>query len=325
MFKKNLLASGLLVFISSFAVLSAEAVATKYPAIKEWQGQVWLTGKDGKRQQIRSKQVLREKALLETSLSSQVKIQLDDKRAIILLGSSELSIPIIGWENGETPVLILKRGELHWRQNLKEKGTYNIALSSDLFEFMPPPGNFVYSMDPLRAFAGVKVFEGAIEFSALNGEESVLVKKGQKVGFQGVLEGGEISYDVLLKGKKIPKGSLTEVSAIDAQEFSKVADEEKKRLRELTIKEGKEKAAIEKAKRDGIICEAPIAKFNECAWVCLNNPKKEKKNCLVSQPNVSCVRRRCNANGEWAEETVINAEKGSSKCKAQPVVAPCDY
>lgn len=308
-----------------FFILNAEAVAPKYPLISGWQGQVWLTGKDGKRRQVQGKQVLREKALLETAPSSEVKIQVDEKRIIVLLGSSALSIPIIGWEHGETPVIILKSGDLHWIQDLNDKGAYNVALSSDLFEFISPPGNFIYSIDPQKAFAGVRVFEGAIEFSALNGEESVLVKKGQKIGFQGVLEGGEISYDVLLKGKKIPKGTLTEVSSIDAHEFAKIAEAEKKRLQEIAAKEGREKAALAKSKREGIICQAPPAKFNECVWLCLNNPKKEKKNCLVSHPKVSCVRRRCNANGEWADETILNVEKGSSKCKAQAIVAPCDY
>lgn len=311
-----------LVFFTSFL---AQAVAPKYPAIKEWEGQAWLTSKDGKRLQIRSKQVLREKAFIETSLSSRVKIQIDEKRTVILLNASELSIPIIGWEKGETPVIILKSGELHWIQDVHEKGAYNIALSSDLFEFIAPPGNFIYSIDQHRAFAGVKVFDGAIDFSPLNGEVSVLVKKGQKIGFQGVLEGGDISYDVLLQGKKIPKGRLTEISPIEEQEFAVIAAEEKKRLTEIFEKEAQEKAAHAKAKREGQICGAPTAKFNECSWICLNNPKKEKKNCLVSQPAVSCVRRRCNANGEWAEETAINAEKGGNTCKAQPVVAPCDY
>lgn len=325
MLKRKLLAKYFLFLFSVLFILNAEAVAPKYPSIDEWQGQVWLTGKDGKRRQVQRKQVLREKALIETSQSAEVKIHLDDKRTIVLLGSSALFIPVIGWEHGETPVLILKSGDLHWIQNLNDKGAYNIALSSDLFEFISPPGNFIYSIDPQKAFAGVRVFEGSLEFSALNGEDSVLVKKGQKVGFQGVLEGGEISYDILLKGKKIPKGSLTEITSVDAHEVAKVADAEKKRLQEIAVKKARERAALAKSKREGLICQAPPAKFNECVWLCLNNPKIEKKNCLVSQFKVSCVRRRCNANGEWADETILNAEKGSSKCKAQAIVAPCDY
>ncbi|WP_374028763.1 hypothetical protein [Bdellovibrio bacteriovorus] len=323
MFAKSLKVKGLLSLLVIMVAFNAHAVV-KYPLVKEWYGQVWVTGKDGKRLQVRNKQILREKALLETSLSGQVKVQLDENRMVTLMGDSVLSIPIISWEEGDAPVLILKSGEMQWTQRGKEKPRYNIALRSDLFEFIAPPGDFIFSIYPTKAFAGVKVLEGTIEFSALNGEESVTVKTGQQAGFQGVLEGGEISYDVLLKGKKIPKGQLTSVTSLDAKELSRAADEEKKRRQDIAKKQARAREAIAKAKREGVICSAPPAKFNECAWICLNNPKSEKKACAVDA-GASCVRRRCNANGEWAEETVLSAEKSSTSCRPQPRVAPCDY
>ncbi|WP_374080047.1 hypothetical protein [Bdellovibrio bacteriovorus] len=274
---KNHLVKVLPLVASFFAATTSFAEAPKYPAIREWQGQVWLTGKDGKRLQVRSKQVLREKALLETSASALVKVQLDAKRSFTLLGSGEVSLPIISWESGEAPVVLLKSGDLYWMQNPKEKGPYNVAVRSDLFEFLAPPGNYILSINPGKAFAGVKMLEGSMEFSALNGEESVVVKSGQQVGFQGVLEGGDIAYDVLLQGKKIPKGHLTAIAPVDAHELTKAADAEKKRLLDAARKQAKDKAALAQAKREGVICFNPPAKLNECAWTCLNNPKKEKK------------------------------------------------
>lgn len=330
MFIKNLLMNKLAlvlpVFLTFFlAVPAAQAVAPKYPAVKEWLGQAWVTGKNGQRTSLRQKHVLREKAVLETGADSEVKIQLDEKRTLTLLSNSELLIPVISWEGGEAPVLILKSGSLHWQQDLKEKGPYSVALRSDLFEFIVPGGDFIFSIDPKKALSQVKVMNGTLEFSALNGENSVTVKSGEQASFQGVLEGGEISYDVLLKGRKIPKGTLSSVSAIDAKELNRAAEAQKKKLKEQAQKKKAEQAAIAKSKRPGTICAGPPAKLNECVWVCLNNPKKEKKNCLVTDPSVSCVRRRCNANGDWAEETPIDAEKASTICQAQPVIAPCDY
>lgn len=325
MFKKNLLIKALLLVLPLLVGLKVQAKSPQYPAIADWYGQVWVTGKDGKRKPVRAKQILREKALLETSLLGQVKVQLDEKRSFMLLGASEALLPVIGWDGGESPVVILKTGELHWHQDLNVKGPYNVALSSALFEFIAPPGEYILSIYPEKAFAGVKVFQGALEFSALNGDESVTVKAGQQAGFQGVLEGGEIAYDVLLKGKKIPRGHLAPVSSIDTAELAKMAEVERKRQMGIAKKKQALKFAQEKLKRSGVICQNPPAKFNECAWVCLNNPKKEKQACLVKTAGVSCVRRRCNANGAWAEETVLDAEKASSLCSAQPVVGPCDY
>lgn len=324
MLKRTLVVKVLLLIFPLFICLRAAAVAPKYPAIIEWQGDVWVTGKDAKRVKLARKQVLREKALLETSISGQVKVQLDEKRRFVILGSSEVSLPVISWESGDAPVVILKNGELFWQQGLKEKGPFNVALRSDLFEFIAPPGSYVLLVDKKKAFAGVKMYEGSMEFSALNGDESVQVKSGQQVGFQGVLEGDEISYDVLLKGKKIPKGQLTAVTPMDSKELEKFAEIEKKRLKEMQVQQARKRQAQEQAKKEGVICLNPPGKFNECVWTCLNNPKKEKKRCLL-EAGTQCERRRCNANGVWAEETLVGAEKAGSQCSLKPTVGPCDY
>lgn len=302
----------------------AQGTAPKYPAVKSWTGQAWVTGKDGKRQLISRSQILREKALLETSVTGELVIDLDKDRSFTLLGGTEVSLPVISWEGGSAPVVLLKTGDLRWKQGAA-KVDYNVALRSDLFEFLAPAGEYTLWIRPDKATSGVKVYSGGMEFSALNGEESIFVKPGQQVSFQGVLEGGEIAYDVLLKGKRIPKGRLTALSNIDPAELQKAEAAKKKLAADIAKAEARIKAAAGKAQRDGLICSSPGAKFNECAWVCVGNPKSEKKNCLVAQSGVSCVRKRCNANGVWADEQTYDAEKGGSLCKAQSVVGPCDY
>lgn len=324
MFKRSLKLKVLLSITTLLAGLNVQAAPPQYPAIKEIRGQVWLTGKDGKRLSLKKPQVLREKAQLETSLNGEVKVQLDPVRTMTLLGAGELLIPIIAWESGESPIVILKNGQLHWEQGVKDKAPYNVALRSDLFEFLAPAGNYVLSIDPSRAIAGVKVFEGSMEFSALNAEESATVKSGQQVTFQGVLEGGEIVYDVLLQGRKIPRGRLSAVVDIDMKEIAKASEAKKLREKQMALEYKRAEAAKLANRRQGAICGRPEGLLNECSWVCLNNPKKEKKVCAV-KAGATCVRYRCNANGEWAEETLLDAEKGGTQCKAQPVVAPCDY
>lgn len=322
MFAKILICS-LALSLLPWTVLAKEALSPSYPVISEWQGQAWVTGKDGKRKEIGARLILREKALIETSLLAQVKVQLDESRSFILLGGSSVSLPVIGWESGEAPIVMLKSGELRWQQ--ESKGNFNIAVRSDLFEFILPSGNFILSIYPEKAFAGVKVFEGKMEFSSLNGESSVEVRAGQQAGFQGVLEGGEIAYDVLLKGKKIPRGRLLAISPIDAAEMAAAAEARRKFEQEKARRQKSVQDERDKLKREGVICEKPPGKFNECAWVCLNNPKKEKKLCLVGPGKATCVRRRCNANGVWADEMILDAQKFSNSCGAQPRVAPCDY
>lgn len=311
----------ILVALVGAAAFSANPPA---PTVVEVQGQAWLTGKDGKRVLLKAKTRLIEKALIETALGARVKVDLDGQRAFWVQEASEVSLPAISWESGQAPVLILKNGAVRWQQPL-EKASYNVALRSDLFEFIPPSGDFVFTIQPDKAYAEVKVFAGSIEFSALNAEDSIQVKTGQQAGFQGVIEGGQIAYDILLQGKRIPRGKLTGVKPLESNELKAEDD----RLKALKAAEEQKKAqakkAVDKAKKAGFICDKPSARLNECSWTCQGNPKSEKKTCRLEASGVSCVRQRCNANGQWAELTTLSAEMASTACKAQVVVAPCDY
>lgn len=72
------------------------------------------------------------------------------------------------------------------------------------------------------------------------------------------------------------------------------------------------------------LCRAPAGNMNDCSWTCINNPAKEKT-CRTDRGDVQCVRKRCNANGEWTEETRLPASFRDFCNPAQPRVAPCDY
>ncbi len=321
---KKILKLKVILSLISLAV-SVSWAAPKYPSVEEVQGNVTLTGKDGNKVKLSTKTPLQEKAQFETADDSTVRIALDSSRQFVVLPNSTVILPTISWEGGEAPILILRSGSLRWIQKENEKASYNTVLRTDLYEFLPPAGDFVFLINLPKAYGEVKALKGSIEFSALNGETSVQAKAGEQVGFQGMVEGGEIAYDVLLKGKKIPRGNLTPVTKISDKELASFDGAEKKRQAQAAQLAKKQQKAAQATKRAGAICANPSALFNECSWVCVGNPKGEKKQCLLGQAGVSCQRRRCNANGEWAEETLLNAQNASNNCKAQPVVGPCDY
>lgn len=296
----------------------------KYPAVTEWQGQVWLTDSKGKRELLRKKQVLKLKSEIETSSLGQVKVQLDTTRSLVLGGDSQISFPSISLGDGEVTVIRFFRGTLKWHHPLESATSHNIAITSDLFEFILPQGIYTLFIDPSRAVANVKVFQGVFEFSALNGEEYARVVAGQQISFQGIMENGEIAYDVLLKGKKIPKGSLSAVVDLTNEEMKKVLKEEQAIKKIFEAHKKAEKEERHKEREKGLICKKPEGKFNQCAWVCINNSKNEKKICQLKF-GAACVRRRCNANGDWSDEIQLSAEKSANFCRAQPLVGPCDY
>jgi hypothetical protein len=302
----------------------AAKAAPQYPKVAEVQGVVRWTDKDGKETPAKNKQVLIEKAALQTGDKSQVLVEVDAFRQIRLYPNSRLEIPSISWETGEAPVLLLKSGRFRWKDTHIK--AYNVALRSDLFEFLGPPGDFVFTYEPKTAVAEAKALEGSMEFSAMNAEDVALVTAGQKVQFQGVREGDEIVYDVLLKGKKIPRGKLGLVQPLTAEEKKLYsAAREKKADQARHQKEMAEKKAKQTPKDPQAICVSPPARLNHCAWICENNPKKEKKLCRLEKAEVRCLRKRCNANGEWSEETEVAKDKASGLCSAQPLVKECDY
>src|SRR5690606_12649468 len=104
---------------------------------------------------------------------------------------------------------------------------------------------------------------------------------GQEVFFQGTREDGEVAYDILLKGRKIPKGNLSKVASISAAEMREFSGEEVEKKRQLELRKKAAEVAKKNILKPGQICRHPGAKLNECVWICENNPKTEKARCLT--------------------------------------------
>ncbi len=296
----------------------------QYPQVLSYSGNIFInSGLDNKFRKAKLKEILREKAVIKSEANSRMDLAIDKERTLTILESTEIEIPTIAWESGNFTELTIRSGQIMWQQS--QAPDNNITIKSPVFEVRPPIGITGFSYDDERALAEAKVFAGAMEFSALNAETSVILTAGKSVQFKGSKEDGEVAYDILLKGRKIPKGQLQKVENLpDAvmQIYSPKAMAQRKNsdLQKLMkAKAKKESLGV------GQICPKPGGKMNECSWSCLQNPKSEKNNCLADKSGVSCVRRRCNANGLWGEETVLESGAALLKCKATPFVSMCDY
>lgn len=65
------------------------------------------------------------------------------------------------------------------------------------------------------------------------------------------------------------------------------------------------------------LCQAPAASFQQCAWSCEGNGKNAK-DCQAQKNSVHCVRRICNAAGQWGDPTAF-ASSYRDLCPAQGV------
>lgn len=321
---KYFLFSGLIFLFVLGSSMTSLAEAPRYPHVIDYHGKLLVTTKGQVEVKIEKNVLLRESAVIETHEDSYLKIQWDPVRYVVVEPKTKLSIPNISWETGEAPILILDQGSVHWDQAARAE--YNVVLKSSLFEFIAPIGNFVLSIDLAKAYTEIKVIKGSMEFFPMNGEHTVNVQTGQKAFFQGILDGNDVAYDVLLKGKKIPRGKLSEVFPFTKEEAALYSEQRQEMLKkESQLRESEEKARLAKI-HAGMVCKNPYAKLNQCAWVCKNNPRSEKRSCRVApKGSAECVRSRCDVNGRWSDPTVLSGIKASLQCKIDPVVAACDY
>lgn len=263
---------------------------------------------------VRKGMVFKDKVHLRTGEKSHLRVELNPTSSLILEENTEVKIPDIEWQDGKTHEVSLIRGKIRYicKSNCERR------VNSPLHASVPPPGDYLFEYDPQAPKIQASVLSGELNFRGLENETSVLLKSGEKAGFQGVIESDQLAFDVLLKGRKVAKGKLSAVEKLPAELAQTLLKQE-----EEAVKIEKKKLAARKAaqRKPSQICDKPWGELNQCAWVCEKNPKGSK-DCAVSA-GAQCVRMRCNANGQWADRLELPA--GQSPCKAQAVVAACDY
>ncbi len=308
-----------LIVLSSVAL--AEPVTQKYPRIVEVKGQdsSVVTGHGDAKFVTKVGVPLIERAHFMAGPMSEITVELDENIKIVILSSSEVEFPGIRPEDGAVPLVELKSGRLRWTGLRLEADR---ILRSDFFSLNPGVGDFVFRSEKKPPQAEVQCLSGELDFSGTNAEDVAHVKKGQRAVFVGALEDGEVAYDLLLKGKKIPRGQLLPVQKVPESELRSY-DEERLKMESAVRKEKARLAQLRLAEaKAGFVCVGPKGKFNDCAVLCEGNPRGAKK-CHLEQKGVHCVRRRCNANGLWAETTELSSEDAQAICQATPVVSAC--
>jgi hypothetical protein len=238
---------------------------------------------------------------------SHTKIQLHPQVILKAYGNTDFEIPNISWETRQFKEINLTKGSLRIEVN---KVPFEIYLSSPFFKVLLPQGIWVFSIDPKKGTGDILALNGNLEVASLNSQDKVSLKTGDRVTFQGLVEEGEIAYDLLLEGRKIPKGKwlpVANLTSVDNQNFSIEAERRKKaaeeKFRALKMKE-------EIKKRAKNLCLKPPGNFRECLW------KVEKKQCL---------RSRCAADGKWKDSQVVPSTFCDKKAGWTPEPKACDY
>ncbi|MFN7728703.1 MAG: hypothetical protein ACK5P7_06080 [Bdellovibrio sp.] len=288
----------------------------KEPYVISSAGKVTVSDSRGQKKSPAKGQLLREKATFETAPGAMVLIALTKNERLFVGPDSRVSLPVISWDNGDVERVEMERGQMRLQNLTSQPRLVVTPLTRDpYFE-----SDLVFNLDAEAGRLNLQVLEGRTTFRGLENEEALSLTTGEEATFQSVIENGEIVFDVLLQGRRVARGKMSEKkkSPTDPKQvwwsvFDRIAKQD-------------QAAAVQKAKekvRDGAICKSPQGKLNECAWVCENNPKAEKKKCRLELSQVRCVRMKCDADGQWADRLEIVASQ--APCLAQPLVAVCDY
>lgn len=278
---------------------------SRLPKIQEIAGRVVDLSTQPTRNLIKSDRILEKFHARLMDPSSRIVIDLYDDLELEANSEAEVLLPNISWETRQISDIQILKGWVQLEARTQERN--QLKIKSPLFEISVPKGNLVLYFDPDDAKAGILVFHGEVVFGGLNADETVLVRAGEKVEFQGVKEEGEISFDLLLKGRKVPKGTLGKVQKISDEENKKYSPVHKNKRKQEKARVAKLKIKMNQENLSGTICRNPAAPLNYCKWS-LKTPSQ-------------CVRERCTADGLWKDVQVVSLQK----CEKKPFVKNCDY
>ena len=143
-------------------------------------------------------------------------------------------------------------------------------------------------------------------------EKEAKLKAFEEITFVGVLEKERVAYDLLLQGKKIPKGSWDKAKACSFSELTEKEtafrlQQEQRRREESASADNRRKLKMENDAR--FLCHKPYGQFNDCWW------KTESQ---------ICVRYRCNADGKWSARTEMTRNQ-FEMCDSKQPVSKCNY
>lgn len=282
--------------------------------IKGVEGKAWLKWPDGTRLGVATGMALHERDTVQTEKEGKIHVEFKDGNLIQVQNDSVMKVDQYEMaEEKRKAVINLLRGQI--RNQVKQK--YNGQSTSYQIRTKTAVAG-VRGTDFVAAYnegdkveTEIRTLEGRVVLANLDYSQSLEVAQGEQAAYV-VAANTVFGQDEI--NEFVARGYMTPVH--------KMSDAELKLLSANTLVGDAGKRQPAQAKK--FICSEPKAELNQCSWRCENNPKGEKT-CRTDLPSVACVRSRCNANGDWAEETRTPAS-AHDQCKPQGhKVAPCDY
>ncbi|MCB0356438.1 MAG: FecR domain-containing protein, partial [Bdellovibrionales bacterium] len=273
-------------------------------------GSAWLKNESGQQTDLKLGANLKESDLVITSSTGRVKIKLNDGNFVHVLPNSILKMTEVNFAEKKT-LIDLYKGKIRSKVNNKLKDSQSYFRVRTKSAVAGVRGtDFVVSYEVnQKSITKVQTLEGSVDLSSGDLKQKQAILGGQEASFVVAANTSEVFSDDEIDDF-IARGYMTPVY--------KMSEAEVKSLNWDTDAENKPQMHRALAAANSkYICSQPQAQLNQCSWKCENNPKGEKR-CRTDLPHVNCVRKLCNANGVWADESRLPATF-FDKCDPQKV------
>ncbi|MCB0342291.1 MAG: FecR domain-containing protein [Bdellovibrionales bacterium] len=292
-------------------------------------GQSWVSVGEGKKSSVQLNMPIHTLDQIETEIGGQVQVDFNDGSRILIFENSVIRLSIVEKQKSNiwNQLLDLFQGKVRNQtadgQNKFQVRTKHAVVGGAGADF------FVNHTEGDRAVTKVQTLKGQVELSSRDGEQKIEVKNGESSSFVVTKSPASVFTEDELS-EFVAQGYMTPIYKMKAKELDQLkkqgfVDSGSARLeRGLASTSAGFKKTKSPAAPENFICSQPTASFNQCSWECVGNPKGSKA-CRGELPQVRCVRRRCNANGMWADEIPLPAIQ-ADKCIGNKVkVDTCDY
>jgi len=266
--------------------------------------------------QIKTQTVLSESIRVNTLENQLVEFQIREKFKLIVFPKSEVLIE--GFDSEESTIFEVKKINIVSGQvYVQNFSKIPIVFSSMFFKWehtdLQKYEEFFLDIDTIQAQLKVCAGETGLTVQLFDLEEVKKLDKTQGCQFQGVIEKGQIAFDYLLKGRKIPKGQWKENFTCDFKNILAQVNQIEKNIAKKNAEKNQKRKLLELQKKkdfEASLCHNPNGQLNECYWKYVGN---------------ECFRYRCNAQGQWAEKFLVSSQDRLAYCQKKMVVKKCNY
>ena len=281
-----------------------ESVAPAVGKVKVIAGSASITRADGKKVTVTGEGDIHEGDRIESSADGAALVKFEGGNKLHVMQDTQVEVREFKdskIEESRRALLHLIKGKIRNQVEQKYNGktSYYRVTTKGAIAGVRGTDFVVEHSEIDRLETKIETIGGKVMLASLDEKQAVEIARGEGAMFVADLP--DPSFRDKDISSFIKRGTLSPVYKIPADKLKELDHNTRADLARANIPAGGKESAI---------CQKPKAFFNQCAWL---------------KTDTACIRKRCNGNGQWAEETKVGNEHASSCPQSGELVRDCDY